>query len=467
MARILENALWDIPDNKWELREDYLNESQDKKVADGKNILAVVEGVFFVPDGVSRNERFYPKRFWEIILSDSNLKQRLDDKMLFGTIGHAEKAVDEDDIANGMVSHIVTKLWIDENNRGMGQAYILGTQAGRNLYCIMKAGARIKTSSRASGDYKSNEDYNGMPIVDENNYYLETFDFVINPGFVETNPMIKENVNKIKEDMRRQEMEFGKELLEHIKKEKEELSEAVIKLREDKAVVESKNQELQEKVNLLESKVKELSEAEEKVNKIQEELTTIKEELTNKSEKLTAYEAISNGNIEDLKESLDKSAELLEQYVGFGKPESIKESIELNKRYSKLGKIEDLEETLPVVEEVLEEIAQLGTLSEVKEIIDRANELTAKIKNEQFEDLVIKISREYKAPIENTRKLLESVGEKQTIELLKNVNELNKKVIKEEIKKPVEAQKQPKVMSESKNKPAVFNYFKSIQKKSI
>ena len=59
MSKNFQYELWDIPDNKWELKEDYLNESSNKSVADGRNILAVVQGVFFVPDGVSRNERYY------------------------------------------------------------------------------------------------------------------------------------------------------------------------------------------------------------------------------------------------------------------------------------------------------------------------------------------------------------------------------------------------------------------------
>jgi len=153
MSKNFQYELWDIPNNKWELKEDYLNESSNKSVADGRNILAVVQGVFFVPDGVSRNERYYPKIFWETIIGHPDLRRRLDDKVMFGCIGHEDRGITESDITDGKVSHIVTKLWIDEETKmGMGEAYILGTPAGRNLYVVMKAGSRIKVSSLNSGE---------------------------------------------------------------------------------------------------------------------------------------------------------------------------------------------------------------------------------------------------------------------------------------------------------------------------
>lgn len=460
-TRLLENSLWDIPDNKWNIKEDFLNESQQKTIVDGKNILAIVEGISFVPDGISRNQRFYPRKFWESILGGEELKRRMSDRLLLGCIGHSDRGVEESDIQDGKVSHIVTNLWIDENtNMGMGQFIILGTPAGRNLYTLMKAGCKIKTSSRASGDFKQDETYNDLPIVDENSYYLETFDFVINPGFLETNPLIKENVDKVKKDMEKKDMEFGKELLEHVKAEKDALNESLVKLREQKAVSEAKVTELNEKVAILESQIKELSEAKEAVAKVEAEKTEISEKLNVVSEELKAYKEIGEAN--DIKENLDKSATLLESYVSLGKPEAISEKLNEQKqiihRYKECGSLEVLEETLPVVEHVLEEISKLGTLGEVKEIIERANQLTESLHKEKFEDLTIKISREYKTPVENVKKLLESVGEKETINILKSVAETNKKIVKEEVS--IKEDKKPSINKESKNKPMVSEIFK-------
>ena len=119
MTPNLSNDIWEIPNNNWKLKEDYLSESSNKTVVDGKNILAVVQGVFFVPDGISRNEKYYPKKFWTSILENDLLRSRLLDKMMLGCIGHEDKGITESDITEGKVSHIVTNLWIDEST-GMG-----------------------------------------------------------------------------------------------------------------------------------------------------------------------------------------------------------------------------------------------------------------------------------------------------------------------------------------------------------
>lgn len=457
MEKLLENTLWDVPDNKWTLKEDYLNENQTKSVVDGKNILAVVEGCFFVPNGTSRNERYYPKTFWESILGRDDVRERLTSKTMFGEIGHNDRPVSEEDLTVGKVSHIVTKLWVDESTGlGMGQAYILGTPAGRNLYVYMKAGSKIKTSSRASGDFKPNETHEGMPIVDENSYFLETFDFVINPGFLETNPLLKENVDKLKQEMERKDMEFGKELMEHFKEENKTLSESVSELKTSNGILESKNNELNEKISILEAKVAELDEAKEKISNLEGKLG----EMNGVSEKLSEYTEL--GEALEIKETLSKSADMLEAYAKLGKPERIEEKLNEQKeiigRYKECGSVEDLEETLPVVEHVLGEIAKLGTLEDIKEIIVRANALTESLRKEKFEDLTIKISREYKTPVENVRKLLETVGEEETVEILKAVSETNKKIVKTEVK--IHEDVKPIVKTEARNKPLVSEIFR-------
>ena len=467
MSKNFQYELWDIPNNKWELKEDYLNESSNKSVADGRNILAVVQGVFFVPDGVSRNERYYPKVFWETIIGHPDLRRRLDDKVMFGCIGHEDRGITESDITDGKVSHIVTKLWIDEETKmGMGEAYILGTPAGRNLYVVMKAGSRIKVSSRASGDYKSNETHEGMPIVDENSYYLETFDFVLNPGFTETNPLIKENIKKIKEDMRRLEMEFTQKIYEDLRTEKNSLNEEVMKLREEKAISEAKAKQLDEEVIKKNAEIASLTEKLAKAEEVETEKNQI-------SEKLAVIENhLKECEIEDittLKEDLEKSGSLLEAYAKLGRPEQIERKVkkltEDNEKWSELGELDSIVEAIPVIEYVLEETVNLGIpLSEVKEIISRAEHLVNEEKEKQNENLVLSISREYNAPIENVRSMLETLGEVQTVGILQSLNLKNKKIVKEEVRmeeKKVVDKKQQQSLKE--DKPPVYNLFRQYK----
>jgi hypothetical protein len=240
---------------------------------------------------------------------------------MLGEIGHNDRPVSEADIAEGRVSHIVTNLWIDEESRGMGQVFILGTPAGRNLYTLMKAGCRIKTSSRASGDFKKDVTFEGMPVVDENNYYLETFDFVINPGFLETNPLIKENVDKIKKDMEKKDMELAEKLLQKLEDEKKALAESLdtTKIEKDEAI--AKSESLEEKVTLLESELNELKEAKTLAEALEAEKTELSEKLNSITEELSAYKkACEDVSAQELEEGLTKTANVLEAYSKLGSP---------------------------------------------------------------------------------------------------------------------------------------------------
>ena len=188
------SEIWECQ-SVWEFKEPT---DKDKSVIDGKAIIGLIEGQFFVPDGKSRNERFYPRTLWENILGSKSVRDRLDSLLMFGMIGHEDKSISEEDLRSGNVSHIISNLWIDDNNRGMGKAYILNTEAGKNLYIYLKAGAKLKTSSRARGKFVESEKKDGLPVVDTDSFFLETFDFVINPGFEETSATLMEKLGIVK-----------------------------------------------------------------------------------------------------------------------------------------------------------------------------------------------------------------------------------------------------------------------------
>ena len=68
----------------------------------------------------------------------------------------------------------------------MGRAYILGTETGRRLKIYLGAKAKLKVSTRGEGVYLDGEKHDGCPVIDPNSYELQTVDFVLNPGFLET-----------------------------------------------------------------------------------------------------------------------------------------------------------------------------------------------------------------------------------------------------------------------------------------
>ena len=76
--------------------------------------------------------------------------------------------------------------------------------------------------------------------------------------------------------------------------------------------------------------------------------------------------------------------------------------------------------------------------------------------------MLLNISRKFKAPIENVRKLLETVGEIETINILKSVTFETKKTIKEDMKKnkPIKKRKE----ENTEPKPAVYEMFRKMKR---
>jgi hypothetical protein len=153
-------------------------------------VLAVVEGVFFVADKPSRNGRVYPRELWENVLSSPDLKRMLQNRLLFGTVGHVEEQLD-DLIREGKVSHVVTDLKLMPDGRGWGRAEILDTPVGRVLKTLLESGSKLSVSSKAYGEYDG-QTGEGYWRVSPSNFLLERFDFVVDPGFLEAQPQVKE-----------------------------------------------------------------------------------------------------------------------------------------------------------------------------------------------------------------------------------------------------------------------------------
>jgi len=157
---------------------------------DGKYVIGKIKGTFFVPNGKSRNERFYPSELWERVLSNESVLERIRDRRMFGTISHNQE-IDDDAFLQGKFSHIVIKL---DPKTGIGEALILNTPAGNILNTVVRAGSKIFVSSRARGDFAGT--HKGLPRVNPDTYCLETFDIVLSPGFKEASPSLQESLNK-------------------------------------------------------------------------------------------------------------------------------------------------------------------------------------------------------------------------------------------------------------------------------
>ena len=160
----------------------------------------------FAPIGeFSRNKRLYSNDLWPTVLANEEFSNRLNSRSIFGCISHSDKKVDDVDIREGKVSHIVTKLEIreDDNRKPYlyGELEILDTPAGRILEAMYKGGANLYVSSRGAGKLipVPGKDY---AMVRPDSYFVECFDVVCRPGFLKAKPVyegIKESEEVIDE----------------------------------------------------------------------------------------------------------------------------------------------------------------------------------------------------------------------------------------------------------------------------
>ena len=154
--------------------------------------LGTCRGVFQPINEPSRNRRIYESNHWEIQLNKPEVQERIRTRSMWGTLGHFDRRISDIDIREGLVSHIISKLEIreDQNNNPYlyGELEILDTPAGRILEAMYKGGANLYVSSRGAGKLLTvmGDD---MKHVDPNSFWFEGFDIVRAPGFVKARPV--------------------------------------------------------------------------------------------------------------------------------------------------------------------------------------------------------------------------------------------------------------------------------------
>lgn len=178
------------------LRQSYVNEGRIPEATalgiDGPGrILGRVSGIGFMGDFASGNGRWYPAELWRKTCSADYVLEQLDAGLMYGQCGHPkhDEGVRDEDIGTGLHSHVISKLDFSNDPTGVIEYYILDTNAGRNLYaayCYPKT--RLSVSSRAMADYVPYEEHDGMPIMDPESYWLDTFDIVRVPGIAVASP---------------------------------------------------------------------------------------------------------------------------------------------------------------------------------------------------------------------------------------------------------------------------------------
>jgi len=323
--------------------------------------IGIAEGCFApisTPAGdrvFSRNHRLYEEDHWECQFENQNLLDRVNTRRMLGTIGHYDKKVDDKDLANGDVSHIVTKLEIREDEKHgrylWGRLEIINTEAGRRLKEYYDNDIPLFVSSRGGGKLIDvpGKDYK---IVDKYKYYCETFDVVKEPGFLEAQP---EYHSESKADDVMDELEgLLREIAEKGGFKVDEAKLAALK----NTLCESKDAELDEDNNMAKVNVDVTAEdtMQEVVKKVlqpmQDEVQQIVKPLAESIAKLTA---VVDQIKSDIYEDEETPAEVSAQEVS--EEESAENNAEVTETVEESESEEPKAEEAPVEEVSVEEVA--------------------------------------------------------------------------------------------------------------
>ncbi|WJZ23488.1 peptidase [Listeria phage LIS04] len=146
--------------------------------------LCTLTGPFADCNIPTRNNRMYTLDLWRKVLSSSHVKEMLDTKTFFGEADHPFAVEGRLEVSLPKVSHVITKLWIDEESKIVyGSLDILDTPSGRILKTMIDYGSILGISSRAAGQVVTK---NNKPVVDEDTYNFVTFDIVPLPGNIKS-----------------------------------------------------------------------------------------------------------------------------------------------------------------------------------------------------------------------------------------------------------------------------------------
>lgn len=356
----------DLPVSLNEVWEDYHSYTPvSDSVVDGNYILAKVTGPAFFPDSKSGNNVFYPRKIWDQILDDPTVHSRLESRTMYGTIGH-DIVIDDNTLREGVASHVTTRMWIDEDTGiGMAEYLILNTKVGRILNTLLRAGSKLRVSTKAKGLFSPRKRSDGARELVK--YLFERIDFVITPGFEGALPEVTESLNAedrdlltalINESNQNGSDDRSNEASKMTDKTIELLEKQLGKAQEQNTELRATNESLQtelaaykelgtpseieESLDAANDKIDELAQANAQVN---ESFTQVQTELNETKSKLDSVN-------ESLSAQPDHSERLamLDAYEALGTPEQI-----------------------GILMDIQEELAEIGTVEEIKQLVE-ANE---------------------------------------------------------------------------------------------
>lgn len=401
-----------------------VNESSE---VDGEHILAKISGQFFVPNGKSRNGRYYTEKLWQKVINNSTIRSLLEDRRMFGTISH-DQEIDDKALLDGKLSHIVTKLDIqpgkDGKIVGFGEALVLNTPAGRILNTVVRANSKLFVSSRAFGRHQGMVD--GVPKVDEDTYDFRTFDFVLEPGFLEANPKLAESYDKLVNETGDKTMgEVNKQLVDNLVSEnkelKAELSNALSELeryKNDNISISEENAHIKDQVKALEE-YKALGE----VSAIVEELEGLKTKLAEAvfaSNELQAvveeYKAL--GEVKEIDEVFNIFAESKSKLIELTEAKTVPEALVM------------IEKAIDLATDMIKSYTELGSVEEIKKLVDKHEQMNKEVEEAKRVEKIRVLAESLEVSEDLVTKVYDKMSEEEIKEFFTKAKKESKTVAK-------------------------------------
>ena len=346
----------------------------------------------------TRNGRRYTEELWEQTFDNPIMKEKLENRCLFGELGHP---ADRSEVDMEKIAICMAERPKKANDGKLHSVFdILDTPNGRILKALCDYGCNIGVSSRGSGD--TYEDFSsGEEVVDADSFECECWDAVLIPAVKEARmkyvnesyegkksltealkeiveasndndkKIMTETLENLKldadidssetqeEDLTDKEKEAGNagdELFEQLKealKEKDLLQKQVVTLQEKLSVSYTKEIKQEEKITSLGDTVKRLAESVQKSAALSKKLEAVEAQLKEQTDLAQERGAIiesyktkmvsSSHARKSLKESLstrDKEVDMLQRRV-----QELNESLKTTKR-DNTQRIRSLEEEL-------------------------------------------------------------------------------------------------------------------------
>ena len=139
----------------------------------------VIRGEFGRVDKPTQNGRRYSRSLMQ--REFERLQPQIEARGCYGELDHPSDGKTK----FARVSHLITKLKIEDDGRIIGEAELLDTPAGRIMKTIAKARGSMGVSSRGFGSTTSRQD--GTQDVEED-FRLKTFDAVVDPACATARP---------------------------------------------------------------------------------------------------------------------------------------------------------------------------------------------------------------------------------------------------------------------------------------